>query len=203
VEAASLHPAEHRAYRELYFTARQLMSRWRQLADQLADTDAGPTLESGALRVRELLAALEPRTAGYGLHGKPAAQGVGVGVAGLRSGLVDRTLDTGPALRLAVLDIEHVVTLLGHLAELAAARGDERLERFDRRWANQLAPEVDKIRRAAISLGSTPDRAAAPLDSSPIGRVVHRAGWAIGTLGEWFDRRAGRGRRGARDSADS
>jgi hypothetical protein len=191
---SKLHPAEHRAYRELYVSGRQLTSRWIELAERLADTGARPTLQNGALRVRELLAAVEPRIAEHGVHGGPAARGVGAGTAALRSGIVDRTLDTGAALRFAVLDMDHIVTLLGQLAELAAARGDAELERFDRRWAKELSPQLDAIRRAAVGLGSSPDRAGAPLDSSALGQVIHRAGWALGTLGEWFDRRVARGR---------
>jgi hypothetical protein len=191
---SKLHPAEHRAYRELYVSGRQLTSRWSELGDRLGDTDARATLQNGALRVRELLAALEPCTAARGVHGGPAVRGVGVGTAAVRTGIVDRTLDAGAALRFAVLDMDHVVTLLGQLAELASARGDNELERFDRRWAKQLAPELDAIRRAAIALGASPDRAGAPLDTSVLGQVIHRAGWALGTLGEWFDRRVTRER---------
>jgi hypothetical protein len=29
-----------------------------------------------------------------------------------------------------------------------------------------------------------------PLDASPAGRVAHGAAYAMGTLGEWFDKRA-------------
>lgn len=188
-EGPKLHPAEHRAYRELYAACRQLLSRWRRLADAVADTRSAATIENAALRVRELLEALEPRTAAYDLHGRPAAQGVGARIGDVRSAVVDRSMDTGMAVRFAVLDIEHVVTLLGHLAALARARGDRDLERFCGAWAKRLRPEVRTVRRAAIELGGDPDLAARPLDDSALGQAIHRAGWALGTLGEWFDRR--------------
>jgi len=138
--------------------------------------------------VRALLDALEPRTAAFDLHGWPAAQGIGARMGDVRSAVIDRSMDTGMAVRFAVLDIEHVVTLLGHLAALARARGDDEMEHFCGDWAKRLRPQVKHVRKAAIDLGGDPDRAARPLDDSAIGQAIHRAGWALGTLGEWFDR---------------
>jgi hypothetical protein len=186
--APQLHPAEGRGYRELYAASRQLTERWRRLAVALDDTGAGKVLTGAAVYIEEMLGELEPRTARYDLHGKPAAQGLGARVGDVRGLVIDRSLDTGPALRLAVLDIEHVVTLLLQLARMAKARGDEELREFDRDWAKRLRPVVRQVRDAAIELGSDPDRAAEPLDKTAVGQVAHKAGWAIGTFGEWFDR---------------
>lgn len=183
-----LHPAEHRAYRELYASSRQLVNRWGRLSAALEDTPIADTLGRAAGRVEDLLEALPEETARYGVSGGPAAQGVGARLGDLRAGLLDRSVDTGMVLRLAVLDIEHTATLLSHLAELARARGDDDLEAFCRKWRGTIRPQVRAVRTAAIGLGSDPDRAAAPLDNSALGQVVHRAGWAVGTLGEWFDR---------------
>lgn len=183
-----LHPAEHRAYRELYASCRQLTSRWDRLVAALEGTDAADTLKHSAGRVRDLLAELEPRTAAYGLHGGVAAEGLGARIADLRSLLSDRAVDTGMVMRFAVLDIEHVTTLLAQLAELAAARSDEQLAAFCREWAKAMRPEVKAVRRAAVSLGSDPDRAAAPLDDSALTRAAHSAGWVMGSVGEAVDR---------------
>jgi hypothetical protein len=191
-EGRRLHPAEGRGYRELYAACRHLLERWRRLAEAVADTDAATMIDGASVHIRELLESLPAETTRYDLHGKPAAEGVGARLGDVRSVVLDKGLDTGPAIRLAVLDIDHVVTLLGHLAALARARGDQRLERYCGDWVKRLRPQVKAIRMAAIELGGDPDRAAQPLDSSPLGQVVHRAGWALGTLGEWFDRRVGR-----------
>ena len=187
---SDLHPAEHRAYRELYLTSRQLLNRWGRLAEALDDTGMAVALGSGAVTVREMLAELEPRTEAHGLHGGPAAQGAGATLAGLRTAVVDRSVDTGLAARMAVLDIEHVTTLLLQLAELALARQDEEMAAFCIGWAKRLRPVVKDARRAAVAIGTDPDRAGAPLDPSPLGQAIHRAGWAMGTVGEWIDRRA-------------
>jgi hypothetical protein len=192
-QGSTLHPAEHRAYRELYLSCRQLLVRWRRLAKALADTPFAGSLELGAEPVRQLLQELKPRTAAHGVFGGPAAQGAGVGLARLRTGVADRTVDTGMAARFAVLDIEHVTTLLLQLAELARTRGDGELERFCSGWATRLRSVVRDVRAAAVAIGADPERTGTPLDPSPIGQAIHRAGWAVGSLGEWFDRRvAGR-----------
>jgi hypothetical protein len=186
-----LHPAEHRAYRELYASCRQLVARWDRLVAALEGTMAAETLKRSSGRVQDLLAALEPRTAEYGLHGGIAAEGVGARIADLRAVVSDRAVDTGMVMRLAVLDIEHVTTLLAHLGELAAARGDEQLAGFCREWAAAMRPEVKAVRSAAVALGGDPDRAAASLDDSPLTRLAHRMGWVLGWVGEAFDRVAG------------
>ncbi len=135
-----LHPAEHRAYRELYASSRQLVNRWGRLSAALEDTPIADTLGRAAGRVEDLLEALPEETARYGVSGGPAAQGVGARLGDLRAGLLDRSVDTGMVLRLAVLDIEHTATLLSHLAELARARGDDDLEAFCRKWRGTHPP---------------------------------------------------------------
>jgi hypothetical protein len=144
--------------------------------------------------VEELLAALEPRTAAFDLHGGVMAQGVGARIADLRASLADRTVDTGMVIRLAVLDIEHVTTLLAHLRELARARGDDELADFCDEWVSSMRPEVKGVRKAAVRLGRDPDRAAAPLDESALGRAAHGVGWVVGSVGEAVDRLTGRAR---------
>jgi hypothetical protein len=186
-----LHPAEHRGYRELYVGCRQLVNRWGRLVSALERTEAAEVLKSSAGRVSDLLTALGPETEAYGVYGGVAAQGFGARIADFRSAFTDRSVDTGMVMRLAVLDIEHVTTLLGQLASLADARGDARLATFCRRWQSEMRPEVKAVRKAAISLGSDPDRAAAPLDASLLGRAAHGVGWVAGSVGEAVDKVTG------------
>src|SRR4051794_41583737 len=67
-----LFPAEHRALRELYATARQLERHWSRLAGRLGAPAAAP-LRAGAHAIGALLAELDERAASHGLHGFPAA----------------------------------------------------------------------------------------------------------------------------------
>jgi hypothetical protein len=191
---ARLHPAENRAYRELYAACRQLINRWRRLAPVLEGTPAARSLEKGTRQVEQLLDELGAKTASYGLHGGPTASGIGARIAGIRSAFVDRGADTGMVVRFAVLDVEHVATLLTHLTELARARGDRRLAEFCESWAKRIRNEVNSVRRAAVKLGSEPERAAAPIDNSLPTRAAHRVGWTFGSIGEAVDRLASRRR---------
>ena len=84
----------------------------------------GDRLQEGAAETSVLLTELAPRTASYGLYGSPMAQGMGARIADLRTAVMDRSGDTGLVVRSAVLDMEHVTTLLRQLAELARARAD-------------------------------------------------------------------------------
>jgi hypothetical protein len=190
----SLHPAEHRAYRELYVISRHLIHRWARVGTLLEGTAVAESLQRGAAEAQRLLEELEPRTEAYGLYGSPMAQGLGARLADLRTGITDRGADTGLVVRFAVLDAEHVTTLLRQLAELARAREDHDLAGFCEEWAVRFEPHLDAARQGAAELGSDPDRVAAPVDESLLNRAAHGIGWTFGAVGEGIDKLAGRRR---------
>jgi hypothetical protein len=186
VPLSELHPAEHRALRELHAAGRQLATHWARLAGRLGGAPAKP-LRDGAVRARGLCGELAKETAKHGLHGFPAAQGVGTQLAGLRNSAGDVVLERNQALRFAVLDAEHVATLLRYLEALAEHREDVALAAFHRRWAGEIAAARDAVRDAAIALAGDPDDAIRPAEPSALGRAGHGAATAVGTMGEAFD----------------
>jgi hypothetical protein len=188
-----LHPAQNRALRECYAVTRQLVRHWRTLAGRLGRGSPSDELAAGATAADELLAELGDRMAGYGLFGGPAAAGVGTSLAGTRNVLADRALERNQAARVAVLDGQHLVTLLAYLAALAQANGDAGLTAWCAGWEARLTPLVDAARNAAIATGEDPERAIAPADPGALGRAGHAAALAAGAFGEWFDRSARRG----------
>ena len=188
----SLHPAQNRGLRELYAMTRQLIRHWSALGPRFAGTDAIDVLEDGVERARALLADLAPLTEQRDLYGYPAAQGVGASIALTRLGVTDRFLERNQALRTAVIDVQHVVTLLAYQAELARTGEDENLAEMLRRHENQLLAVERAARRAATKLGRDPDYAIEPLDTGPVGRAAHGVQYAVGSVGEWFDRRRGK-----------
>src|SRR5205085_8838642 len=133
-----------------------------------------------------LLGELEARTAAYGLYGRPAAQGAGRRLAGAR-GLGDRLLERNQALRTAVLEVQHVVTLLGYLAALAEARQDAALGAWLRGWEGRLRGLEDRARTAVAAQASDPAGAIRPADPGPAGRAGQKLNAAIGSLGEAID----------------
>jgi hypothetical protein len=180
----SLHPAEHRAVRELHATARALASHFTSLAGRLGEPAAAP-LGRGASTSRALLEALSNRPslpAGY-----PAAQGVGGWLAALRGTARDLVLERNQALRLAAGDARHVVTLLGYLAALADARGDAELAAFWRGWQERMGKVEEAVSDAVLALAADPDSAVLPADPGPVGRAGHGVANALGTFGEAFD----------------
>src|SRR4051794_41169545 len=182
-----LHPAEHRALRELHATARQLESHWAKLARRLDDD----FLAEGADEAHELLAELRSRVGEeHDLHGQPAAQAVGARLAGAR-GVSDLLLERNQAFRSALLDLQHVTTLLGYLAGLARTRGDEAAAARREAWAARLGELEERGRAIAVTLASEPDAAIAPADDSVLGRAGQRVGAAAGMLGEAIDRSVG------------
>src|SRR4051794_27425236 len=186
-----LHPAQNRGLRELVATTRQLADHWSALAPRFKPAAAARTLERGGTSAEDLIAAVKPLMEARGLYGGPAAQSVGKSLAGSRSQVGDRFLERNQALRTAVLDVQHVVTLLGYQVQLAETRGDDELASALKRHEKELASSEHAARSAAVRLGTKPDEAIGRLDPAPAGRVAHGAANAVGTVGEWVDRRRG------------
>ena len=182
-----MHPAEHRALRELGAFAGQLGRHWTSLAERLGGDEA-TLLRAGADDARALLAGLEPLIAERGLAARPAAQVAGAFVTP-RPLLGDRLLERNQALRFAVLDVQHCVTLLGYLGRLAAADGDKPLEAFLGEWELRLRRHEEAVREAAVAAGDRPDAAVEPADRSPAGRAGQRLSSSLGAVGEWVDAR--------------
>jgi hypothetical protein len=185
----TLFSAEHRALRELYALTRQLGGHWAKLGGKLEDPP--DVLARGVDATKELLSELAERTAAYGLHGVPVATGAGAWTSRLR-GAGDLVLERNQALRSAVLDVQHVTTLLGYLAALADGRSDTALAGWLRGWESRLRRIEDEVRAAAIAEGSAPERAVLAADGSRVGRAGHAIAVKVGTLGEAYDRRAAR-----------
>ena len=185
-----LHPAQNRGFRELYAAARHVVNHYRALA-QILDEDA---LHEGAATARRLLDDLQRETRRYDLHGFPAAQNVGATAARARSGVGERFLERNQALRLAVLDVQHVVTLLGYLAAVSDAAGTDELTDFCHRWEAAMLEAEQRVRAAAVDSGARPDEAIAGLHGGITGRAGHAVQQTVGSFGEWFDRSVARRR---------
>lgn len=189
-----MHPVEHRGLRELYAMSRQLRDHWRTLAARLeADApEQAQLLRDGSDLARTLLAELQDVTAARGIYGRPLAQGLGARLASIHSGLLDTALEVNQALRFAALDVVHVVTLLDFLARAAVQEADPELQAFLEGWAKRMRSEEEAVRAAAAALGDAPDVATQRAVPGVGGRIGHGAASALGTFGEWFDRRAKR-----------
>ena len=185
-----LFPAEHRALRELYAMARQLGGHWSRLAERLGGCEP---LERGVAASRELLDELAERTGAHDLYGGVAARGSGVWVSRLR-GASDLLLERNQALRSAVLDVQHVTTLLAYLGELAETRGDAALASWHRGWETRLTEIQEEARTVAVAAGTDPERAIEPAEPSKLGRAGHAVANGLGTVGEAVDARLARRR---------
>jgi hypothetical protein len=188
-------PAESRGYRELFLTGRQSANRLARMAAAFEGTAARAPLDKAAESISKLLDELGPLTARHDLHGGVTAQKGGTNLGIARGVVLDRFLERNQALRLAVEDVEHVTTLLGYLAAVSSARGDEALTEFCQAGERRLRRQVSAVRKAAVELGADPAQAVQPLDPSPTGRAAHRVAWAAGAVGEWTDRQVARRRR--------
>ena len=179
-------PAEHRALRELHATAKQVRGHWAKLAERLNE----PVLADGAQAAEELLIELEQRV---DLSGRPTAQFAGARLAGAR-GISDLLLERNQAFRSALLDLQHVVTLLDYLAALATARADTDLHAWHVAWRDRLRLIEDRGRAGVTAMAADPDRAIEPAEDGTLGRAGAKIGVALGTVGEAIDNRLARRR---------
>jgi hypothetical protein len=179
-----VHPARHRALRELAAFARQMADHWDALGGRL-DGPASAALTDGADAAREVLDAVRPLASARDLEIGPMAMNAGR-VARARPPVPDALLERNQALRHALLDAQHLVTLVEYVGALSAGEGDGPLETACAEWKTTLQKPVRRVRRAVIALGETPDVAIEPLSKG------QRLTWAIGWFGEATDRRASR-----------
>ena len=184
--ASGLFAAEHRALRELHAMVSQLGTHWDRLGERLGGPP-GDVLADGAALARELLGELGERTAAHGLHGFPAAQGVGGRLANLRNVAGDLLLERNQALRAAVLDVVHVTTLLAYLSALADRRGDAALAAWHRRWEARLRDLTERVEATVVALAEDPDDAILPASPTTAGRAGHAVANGLGTIGEAID----------------
>ena len=123
---------------------------------------------------------------------------MGARLAGAR-GVSDLLLERNQAFRAALLDLQHVTTLLGYLARWRAPAATRRWPRWHDGWAARLRALEERGRAAAVALGADPetrDRArrrqprwaargaqlgaavghasGEAIDHSPIGRLARR-----------------------------
>jgi hypothetical protein len=187
----SLHPAQNRGFRELVAASRRAIEHLEALGKRFESHQrAVDALEDGAATTTEMLRAVRAMIADHDLHGGAAAQGVGSSAAKAQSGVRDRFLERNQALRLAVLDVQHVTTLLAYLESVSAGVGTTDLAELCHEWHGELARVEERMRGAVVALGKDPDFAIEPLDPSMFGRAAHSAQYWFGTFGEWFDRRS-------------
>jgi hypothetical protein len=164
----------------------QLGTHWDRLGERLGGPP-GDVLADGAALARELLGELGERTAAHGLHGFPAAQGVGGRLANLRNVAGDLLLERNQALRAAVLDVVHVTTLLAYLSALADRRGDAALAAWHRRWEARLRDLTERVEATVVALAEDPDDAILPASPTTAGRAGHAVANGLGTIGEAID----------------
>src|SRR4051794_23918006 len=182
------HSAEHRALRELQVFGRQLVLHWERLGRRLGGPEAA-LFAAGAADARGLLDEAAAATAARNVPADRATAFAGR-VTSARPSAPDGLLERNQALRYALHDVQHVVTLLAYVAGLAAARGDEELRALCAAGEERLARHERAVRDAIVALGARPDDAVAPAVPSPAGRVGQRLAAGAGALGEWVDRRA-------------
>ncbi len=174
-------PAEHRALREAYATARQVHGHWAHLGRRLGGPP-GDFLAEGAETAAELLAEFGESA----IPGVPMAEGVGASLSGAR-GVSDLILERNQAFRGALLELARLTILAGYLGGLARARGDAELAGRHARAEERLRELEERGRAIAVTLATDPDAAIAPADGGALGQAGLRLGVAMGSLGEAID----------------
>jgi hypothetical protein len=183
-----MHPATHRALRELAADGRLLAHRWRRLADRLDDAHATP-LRTGAEDADQLVDAFTRLGEQREIPLSGSATGLGATVGGSLAAMGEPFLERNQALRHAVLDAHRTTVLLHYIEHLARAQDDEELAQAAHDWAHRLVASEGAVRELAIAAGDDPESAVAPVDPSAVGQAAHQFAAAVGSVGEWVDRR--------------
>ena len=183
-----MHPAEHRALRELYVFTRQLGRHWGSLAKLLGGAEAA-ALGAGAKAAEGMLGELAPLTGARGLPTATMAR-FASHFASARPG------DPGPR-----AGAQPGAALRG--ARRPARRDAARLRREPRRRRRRRRAARRSARAGSASCAPTSARPAwrpsqsasartrrsRPADGSLAGRAGAKVNSGIGAFGEWFDGR--------------
>ena len=95
-------------------------------------------------------------------------------------GVSDLLLERNQAFRSALLDLQHVTTLLAYTAQLARTRGGAvELAAWQSGWSERLRALEDRARAAAVGLGDDPEAAIEPADESPMGEETCRCSRSV------------------------
>ncbi len=180
-----MHPARHRALRELGALGSQLAEHWEALAGRVGGSGAETPLREGAASARDIVAQATRLAAERDLAIGRAAVNVAGRIARARPPVADALLERNQALRFAVLDAQHVLTLVDYLAQLSGSDSDPEMRAACASWNGDLRAAERAVRRAAVDIGREPDAAIEPI--SPGAKI----GYAVGWLGEAVDRLAG------------
>lgn len=176
-----MHAARHRALRELGAFARQMSDHWEALAARI-DGPPAKALTAGAKAASKVLDAVRPLASDRGLEIGPAAMSAGR-FARARPPVPDAVLERNQAVRFALLDAEHLLTLIEYVGALSGTEGDTELEEACSEWKAVIKKPARAARRAAIGLGKEPDVAVLPISKG------QKLTYVIGWLGEATDRR--------------
>src|SRR5436305_14544128 len=180
-----MHPARHRAFRELGAFGRQLADHWGSLAGKF-DGAPADALRDGSQEARLIVEELRTLARARELEIGTTALSMAGRLARARPLAPDGALERNQALRFALLDVQHVLTLLDYLAELSLADDDAEAHAACAAWSNRLRGAERAVRRQAIDFGKDPDGAIEPV--SPAQKVQYAIGW----FGETTDRLRGR-----------
>jgi hypothetical protein len=184
-----MHPATHRALREIVASARVLSHRWSRLATLVPDVSE--PLRAGVHDCDAMVVAISELAEARDVAIGGAASGLGASLGEGMARLGEPFLERNQTLRTAVLDSHHITVLLHYLERLARTQDDDELATACHEWAHRLIQVEGPVRDAAIAEGDEPDRAVEPVDETPAGRVAHRVAVGLGAAGEWVDRRFG------------
>src|SRR3954449_7720188 len=151
-----MHPAAHRAVRELIATGHLIAHRWNRLADHLPDT--ATILREGAREAESMTDAFTALGATREIAVGGAAAGLGAGVGQVMARAGEPFLERNQALRTAVLDAHHATILLHYLERIARAEDDAPLATACAEQAHRLVEIEGRLRDAAIAEGDDPQR---------------------------------------------
>ena len=190
---SGMFPAEHRALRELHATTRQLAGHWAKLGDRLGGE---PARCSTRARPPRACCSTSSRSASASCTAGPRPSPSVPRLAGAR-GVSDLLLERNQAFRSALLDLQHVTTLLalrgrarahawrrragrvaGRLGGAAASARGPRAGR--RRRARQRPRGRDRTRRRELAgargrqVGVAFGTIGEAIDNSPLGRLARR-----------------------------
>src|SRR6185295_19786823 len=144
-------------------------------SERLAGTPPGSAMEEIALHADKQLEELAELARLRGITPAPAAQAIGRALSVMRDSLADLTTTTEQSYRVTMLGVRHGVDLVRLLRALALKAQDEALKAWTEAWLLRRTELVDAAETELTWFADNPERALAPVSSTPLALIARSA----------------------------
>jgi hypothetical protein len=151
-------------------------------ASRLGTTPPGDVMEEIAAHADGQIEKLDELAVARGMTPASGAKTIGSAFSVIRDNLADLTTTTEQSYRVTMLGVRHGIDLVRMLRELALRASDESLKQWSEAWLSRRLELAEQAETELAWFVANPERALAPVRTTPLAYMVRSALKAFGKL---------------------